>query len=162
MSALAGMDFLLQVETTPGSNTFITVMNFNANSKRSENPQTKYPVFHNPVPLVSAAPNQQTFTVGGLEDLTDPGQGILRAAQRAQTPLRIRELWDGEMGEVQTVRVGGYTFEARPDALETITYDLTALDPAIPVSGPGSGLVYAPANPVVYGTPGAQYGAPPT
>jgi hypothetical protein len=128
MSALAGQDFLLQVETVPGSNTFITVMNFNSNSKKSAASETKNPVFHKAAPLISTAPIEDTYTVGGLEDLQDPGQALLRAAFYAQTTLRVRELWDGVLGEVQTVRVGGYTFEAKPDTLETITYDLTAVD----------------------------------
>jgi hypothetical protein len=157
MSALDGQDFLLQVETTPGSNAFITVMNFNSNSKKSTHAATKSPVFHNPVPLVSLAPQEETYTVGGFEDLNDPGQALLRAAQKGQTPIRVRELWDGVAGEVQTVRVGGYTFEAKPDALETISYDLTAIDIAAS-SGTGTGLAYAP-DAVGYGTQDVRYGA---
>lgn len=130
MSAVSGSDFLLQVETTPGGNTFILVANFNAYGKRSTQSETRYPVFGNPVPLTSPTPNEQTMTAGGLIDLTDPGQALLRAAEANRTPIRIRTLKDGAVGEVQTVRVGSFAHDARPESLQTIAYELTAVDTA--------------------------------
>jgi hypothetical protein len=137
MAAVSGQDFLLKVETPAGSGTFITVANFNAYSKKSTSPETKYPVFANPVPLVSPGIKEQTFTVGGLFDPVDPGQAVLRAAESGQTPVMVEALFDGVNGFKQTVRVGGFTQEAKPDALQTISYDFSALDLAVQVgTGP--------------------------
>jgi hypothetical protein len=130
MAAVSGQDFLLKVETPAGSGTFVVVANFNSYSKKSASPETKYPVFANPVPLVSPGIKEQTFTVGGLFDPVDAGQAVLRAAESAQTPVKIEALFDGANGFKQTVLVGGFTQDAKPDALQTITYDLSALDVA--------------------------------
>jgi hypothetical protein len=136
MAAVSGSDFLLEVETTPGSNTFIPVANFNAYGNRSTQAETRYPVFANPVPLTNPAPKEQTFTAGGLIDLTDPGQALLRAAEANRTTIRIRALFDGaSTGIVQTVRVGSFAHDARPESLQTVSYEFTATDvetPAVP------------------------------
>jgi hypothetical protein len=137
MAAVSGQDFLLKVESTPGSGSFIIVANFNSYSKKSTSPETKYPVFANPTPLVSPGIKEQTFTVGGLFDPVDPGQAVLRAAESAQTPVLIEALFDGTNGFKQTVLVGGFTQEAKPDALQTISYDMSALDVAVTIgTGP--------------------------
>lgn len=137
MGAVSGSDFVLKVESPAGSGTFITVANFNAYGKRSTQPETRYPVFANAVPLTNPGPNEQTFTVGGLLDLTDPGQAVLRAAEQARTPILVQALFDGTNGFKQSVRVGSFAHDARPENLQTISYEMTGVAAAIQVgTGP--------------------------
>jgi hypothetical protein len=137
MSAVSGSDFVLKVESPAGSGTFITVQNFNAYGKRSTQAETRYPVFANPVPLTNPAPKEQTFTAAGLIDLSDAGQAVLRAAEANRTVVLIQVLFDGINGFKQNVRVGSFAHDARPESLQTVSYEFTGVDAAVIVgSGP--------------------------
>jgi hypothetical protein len=130
MSAISGQDFLLEVESSPS--VWVPVENFNAFSKKGTVPETFDPVFDQPTPLVSPGVLEETFTVGGFLDPTDPGQAVLRAGEANHTPVNVRYYKDGVQGDSQLVYVASFTHEAKPDgSLQTIVYELTALRPTV-------------------------------
>lgn len=136
MSVLQGSDFLLHVETATPT-TYIVVNDMNSFSKSGSRDTTKTAVFARTTPYSSTAPKEASYDVSGLFNPTDAGQQRLRDMEAANTPVKIKVMFDGINGFTQEVKVSSFEYSASPEGFQEYGFELQAnADAVIVGTGP--------------------------
>lgn len=136
MDPVQGQDCIVKVEDPATPGTFVAVENANTVSKSKTRPVTTERVFGKAVPLRAEGTPDEPYTIGGFLTPGDPGQKILNDAELARTVVNIKVQPDGTNGWTQKVFVHSYKYDAKPDGYQPISWDMTAVAPAVLVGTP--------------------------
>lgn len=128
-----GDKFMLEVKDGAA---YLVVHDMNSFGKSSDRSVTKVPVFQRALPHIVASARDQSYTVSGFLNGTDPGQVKLRAHEAADTQGEIRVTFDGTNGFTQPVKVTSFTFDADPEGLQEHGFTLEADGDAV-IAGTG-------------------------
>lgn len=136
MAFVQGTSVTLEVEgATPGT-TWIQVDGIDNYSRKSGRASTKKSVFMRATQVKSTGALDETITMAGLFDPTDPGQLKIQAKKATNTPFLVRITFDGTNGFTQLVRCGNGDSDFKPDDFGTVSFTLEAEDSAV-IAGSG-------------------------
>lgn len=128
-----GKDFELYVAdlvTSPSN--FILVDGINQWDDQINRERQSWPMFGRPTDYQTVGSREITYSMGGFLILADPGQVIIRNAEIADDEVGIKVLWEGGAdGYTQTVRIGTRSGSRTPEGLQTLTYEVAAVDNAV-------------------------------
>ena len=139
MAPVHGADFDVLVETTPGSGTYVAVNDMDNFDETTDAPSSEFPVFGN-VKYQVAGVRAISFTVSGFRTMGDSGQGILLAAEKAGTSVKVKVLYDGTNGFTIDVFVKSRKGNAKAEGLQTLAYDFLATGTASTAVGTGPAI----------------------
>lgn len=137
-----GADFRVEVEdytSVADPKPFVPVedmTSFDRNKSRTTSTQA---VFHSAIPRRTRGARDTTFTLGGLLNVADPGQNLLRQAENDDVAVNLRVLPDGVNGFTQVGEINTLTHRATPDGFQETTFEFGATEAAVDV-GDGTNL----------------------
>jgi hypothetical protein len=140
MTVLAGGLFLIEVETAP--DVWAECADLTRVQKSNSVTISRTRVFRKTYRAASAA--DFVYTLNGLLNYADAGQQALIAAERTNTPIRVR--WSEEDNhakmKIATVRVATITHDATPDPgeIQTVSYEIRSPVAPIDFSAPPTTL----------------------
>jgi len=134
-----GKDFELYVlDTAQSPDAYVLVDGINQWDDQINRERQSWPMFGRATDYQTVGSREITYSMGGFLILTDPGQVIIRTAELADSTVGIKVLWEGGSdGYTQNVRIGTRSGSRTPEGLQTLTYEVAAIDDAVIVgSGP--------------------------
>lgn len=129
---------LLKIQARPDNIVSkLTVNSISRYSKRGTRPTTRTAVFQRSTPLTLAGTREQGFTLTGILNLGDAGQGVLFTAEQNNVSCFVTVQPDGTNGFEQEVEITSNNHDADPDGWQEITFECIGVGPRVIVgSGP--------------------------